>query len=125
MRQETQPSPEEPRPTAGQDFVRRIRPLGCVLFLALAVLVTAVCLTAGRDPIPGYHPPEPASYANDMPALARVLEEQVFPALPAYDMSAAVTGDKVTVTIDSDHFVVGRSAILRYFDEKYILFERG
>ena len=91
----------------------------------MAVLVTAVCLTAGRDPIPGYQPPEPASYADDMPTLARVLEEQVFPALPDYDMTVAVTGDKVTVTIDSEHFVVGRSAILRYFDEDYILFERG
>ena len=125
VRQAPEPSPNEPRPTAGQDFVKRIRPLGCVLFLALAVLVAAICLTAGRDPIPGYHPPEPASYADDMPTLARVLEEQIFPALPEYEMTVAVTGDKVTVTIDSDHFVVARAAILRYFDEEYILFERG
>lgn len=111
--------------TAGQGFVKSIRPLGCVLFLVVAVLVTALCFTAGREPIPGYHPPEPASYADDMPTLARVLEEQVFPALPEYEMSARVTGDTVTVTIDNAHFVVGRAAILRYFDEQFLTFERG
>ena len=118
--------PEQaPSLTAGQSFVKSIKPAGCALFLLLAVLVTAVCLTSGRDPIPGYVPPEPASYAQDMPTLARVLEEQVFPALPDYEMSAYVTGDKVTVTIDDAHFVVGRAAVLRYFDEEYIIFERG
>ena len=111
--------------TAGQSFVKSIRPAGCVLFIVVAVLVAAVCLTAGRDPIPNYHPPEPASYAGDPSALARVLEEQVFPELPDYDMTAAVTGDTVTVTIDDAHFVVGRAAILRYFDEQFLTFERG
>ena len=119
-------TPEQAPPlTAGQSFVKSIKPAGCALFLLLAVLVTAICLTAGRDPIPGYVPPEPASYAQDMSALAQVLEEQVFPALPDYEMRAAVTGDKVTVTIDDAHFVVGRAAILQYFDEEYIIFERG
>ena len=124
MDEEKAPLPAE-HLTAGQSFVKSIRPAGCVLFIVLAVLVTAVCLTAGRDPIPGYHPPEPASYADDLPTLVSVLEQQVFPALPEYDMQAAVTGDTVTVTIDDAHFVVGRAAILRYFPEEFITFERG
>ena len=125
MDQEKTPVQSEAKPTAGQAFVKSIRPAGCVLFLVLAVLVGAVCLTAGRDPIPGYQPPEPASYAGDLTVLADALESQVFPALPDYDMQAAVTGDTVTVTIDDAHFVVGRAAILRYFPEQYITFERG
>ena len=115
-----------PKKTAGQQFVKAIRPAGCALFLLLAVLVAAICLTSGRNPIPGYQPPQTAEYYAENPAsLAAELEENVFPALPEYDMTAAVTGDTVTVTIDSDHFVVGRAAILRYFDESLVTFRRG
>ena len=117
--------PAEEKLTAGQSFVKSIRPAGCALFLILAVLVAAVCLTAGRDPIPGYTPPERASYENDLSQLVTVLETQVFPELPEYTMAARLTGDTVTVTIDDAHFVVGRSAILRYFPEDLITFERG
>ncbi len=117
--------PAEEKLTAGQSFVRSIRPAGCALFLILAVLVTVICLTAGRDPIPGYTPPERASYEDDLGQLAAVLEEQVFPALPQYDMTADVTGDTVTVTVESGNFAAARSAILRYFPEDLITFERG
>lgn len=118
--------PQAPKATAGQQFVRAIRPAGCALFLVLAVLVAAVCLTSGRNPIPGYAPPQTAEYyAGNPEALAAELEESVFPALPEYDMAAQVTDGAVTVTIDSDHFVVGRAAVLRYFDEPLITFRRG
>ncbi len=116
--------PAEEKLTAGQSFVKSIRPLGCALFLILAVLVTAICLTAGRDPIPGYTPPERASYENDLTQLVWVLEEQVFPALPQYAMTAEVTGDTVTVTVDGN-LAAARSAILHYFPEDLITFERG
>ncbi len=123
---EQKPFEKPPKLTAGQQFVKNIRPAGCALFLILAVLVTAVCLTSGRDPIPGYEPPQTMEYyAGDPEALAAELEENVFPALPDYDMAVGVEGGTVTVTIDSDHFVVGRAAILRYFDEDLILFVRG
>ena len=117
--------PAEEKLTAGQSFVKSIRPAGCVLFLLLAVLVTALCFTAGRDPIPGYRPPERASYENDLPALVSVLEEQVFPALPQYAMTAEVTGQTVTVTVEEGNFAAARAAILRYFPEDLITFERG
>lgn len=118
--------PQTPKATAGQQFVKTIRPAGCVLFLALAVLVAAVCLTSGRTPIPGYTPPQTAEYYAENPeALAAELEENVFPALPEYDMAVRVADGAVTVTIDSDHFVVGRSAVLHYFDESLVIFQRG
>ncbi len=125
MDAEKKPAPAEEKLTAGQSFVRSIRPAGCVLFLVLAVLVGAVCLTAGRDPIPGYTPPERASYENDLPQLVSVLEEQVFPKLDDYALRAEVTGDTVTVTVDSGNLAAARAAILRYFPEDLITFERG
>ena len=123
MNQENRPAEE--KLTAGQSFVKNIGKAGCALFLLLAVLVTAVCLTAGRDPIPGYTPPERASYENDLSQLADVLQTQVFPALTQYQLSAQVTGDTVTVTVEEGNFAAARSAILRYFPEDLITFERG
>lgn len=111
--------------SAGQSFVKAIRPLGCVVFLGLAVLVTAICFSTGRKPIPGYEPPlTTAEYAADLSLLETELEENVFPALE-YEMSAEVTGDTVTVTVENENFVSGRAAILRYFDESLFTFERG
>jgi len=122
--QQTPLTPEAPM-TAGQSFVKAIRPLGCVLFLGLAILVAAVCLTSGRKPIPGYEPPMTTEqYAADLSALEAELEENVFPRLE-YEMSAEVTGDAVTVTVETENFVAGRAAVLRYFDESLLLFERG
>lgn len=115
----------ESKPTAGQTFVKNIRPAGCALFLILAVLVTAICLTAGRDPIPGYDTPQPMEYYAENPeALISELEENVFPALE-YNMSANLAGDAVIITIEDENFVIGRAAILRYFDESLFVFERG
>lgn len=111
--------------TAGQSFVKSIRPLGCVMFLALAILVTAICLTSGRKPIPGYEPPQATAYYAEHPeALVTELESNVFPHLE-YDMTAEIAGDTVTVTVENENFVAGRAAILRYFDESLFVFQRG
>jgi len=122
--QQTPLTPEPPM-SAGQSFVKAIRPLGCVVFLGLAVLVTALCFSSGRKPIPGYEPPlTMAEYAADPVLLVTELETNVFPAL-AYDMTAEVTGDAVTVTVENENFVAGRAAVLRYFEESLFIFERG
>lgn len=123
---QTPNSPEtEGKLSAGQAFVKNIRPAGCALFLILAILVTAVCLTSGRNPVPGYEAPQSGEYYAENPeALVSELEDNLFPALE-YDMSANLTGDTVTVTIEDENFVIGRAAILRYFDESLFVFERG
>ena len=125
---EKKPPEQQNNLTAGQAFVKTIRPAGMALFLILAVLVTWICLTSGRDPVPGYAAPQTTEYyAEHLGELAEELETNVFPALPDYTMSAAVEdgASTVTVTIDSEHFVAGRGAILRYFDESLFSFERG
>lgn len=113
----------EPKQTAGQDFLKKIGPAGCVLFLALFVLVTAICLTAGRDPVPGYEAPyENEYYVNHLDELADELNTNFLPRLdtPAH---AAVTGGTVTITVQDDTFVVVRSALLRHFDESLFAFQ--
>ena len=117
------PESNQPSETAGQQFVKSIRPLGMALFLIVAVLVTVLCLTSGADPIPGYKAPETTEYYAAHPdALARELETNVFPALPDYDMTAEAQEESVLVTIDSEHYVKGRAAILQYFSVKLFTF---
>lgn len=120
------PEPNRPHETAGQQFVKSIRPIGAALFIIVAILVTAICLTSGRDPIPGYKAPETtAYYAANPEALVQELEENVFPALPDYDMTASATETGALVTIDSAHFVKGRAAILQYFSVSLFTFEEA
>ena len=118
------PESNHPADTAGQQFVKSIRPVGMALFLIVAVLVTLICFTSGRDPVPGYKAPETTAYYAEHPAaLAAELEKNFFPRLPDYDMSAQAREGGVTVTIDSEHFVKARAAILQYFSVSLFTFE--
>ncbi len=112
--------------SAGEDFVRRIRPLGCALFLILAVAVTVLCFTLNNDPVKGYEAPEDTAYYAAHPeALAAELEEHIFPALEG-DESAQVTGDgKVLVTLEEAYYYPSRGAILQYFDVSLLEFQQA
>lgn len=117
---------ETPHETAGEQFVKRIRPAGAALFLILAVLVTAICLTSGKNPIDGYAAPQTTEYyASHIEELAAELETAVFPRLPDYTLTAEVSGDTVIVTVESGNYAAARSAILQYFDSSLLVFERG
>ena len=126
--QKLPPNPEEPirpfTPTAGQTFVKGLRPLGCVLFLALSIFVTVLCFLMNRDPIPGYEAPQDtAYYAVHLDALAEELEQNVFPLLDYDDLTAAVTDPTVTVTAAEEDLLNARAALIRYFDQNLLTFE--
>ncbi len=105
----------------GEEFVRKIRPVGCVMFILLAILVAAVCLTAGRDPIKGYKPPQSDEYyAQHLDELQEELEANVFPHLEGV-MGSRVENDVLVVELDTNHFAVTRSALLCYYGQE--LFE--
>jgi len=114
--------------SAGSDFVKKLRPAGCVLFLVLAVLVAVVCLCAGRDPIPGYQAPQTSAYyaqsEETLLELKAELEQNVFPALEGV-AGCALSGDgRLIVSLESDRFAVTRAAILRYYDRSLFDFVR-
>lgn len=101
----------------GEEFVKRIRPIGCAMFLILAILTSAVCVTAGRDPIKGYEAPEDMEYyAQNLQELQVELQANVFPKLDGV-LDSRVDDGVLIVEIDSSYFAVTRSAILRYYDE--------
>ncbi len=121
--EEKTPRPSEENRSAGQDFIHKIGPWGCALFLGLFILTTALCFTAGSDPIPGYEPPQPEEYYATHPeALMAELEDAVFPQLP-YDMSVGMVGDQVTVYIAAEDLVLGRAALLQTFGHDLLMFE--
>jgi hypothetical protein len=112
--------------TAGEDFVRKIGPLGAALFLLLGAAVTFLLFTTGRDPIPGYSPPQDtAYYAAHLSELQAELETNVFPALSGI-VSCHETDGRLEIVIRKEDFAVTRSAILRYFAESlFHLTEEG
>jgi hypothetical protein len=100
----------------GQDFVKMIKPLGCAICLIVCILVIAVCMTAGRDPIKGYTPPQDSAYyAEHLDELQAELEANVFPNVEGV-VSSHIEGDVLAVEIQTDSFAVTRSALLYYFD---------
>ena len=114
--------------TAGEDFVKWLRPAGCALFLGILILVLIICFSSGRDPIPGYAPPHDTAYyaqsAETMEELKAELEENVFPQLEGV-LQCEARGGVLEIQINSEHFAVTRAAILRYYDSSLFEFTRG
>ena len=113
-----------PRDTAGQDFVKKIGPAGCVLFLALLVLVTAICLTAGKNPVKDYTPAQSSEYyAEHLEELVTELNTRVLPNLDPPAKAFLYEDGTVLISVEDSSFVVIRSALLQYFDESLFTFE--
>ena len=110
--------------SAGQDFAKKIGPIGGGFFLLLFVIFLVYCFTAGTNPIPGYEAPHDSSYysQNDttLAELKTELENNVFPKINGIG-ECQIVNDKLTITIDSANYSKSRSAILKYYDKS--LFE--
>jgi hypothetical protein len=117
---------DKPRESAGQQFARWLKPGGCVLVLVISILMLVTCFTAGRNPIPGYAPPQTSEYyAAHLDELKAELEEHVFPELKGA-AGCSVDGARLKISIESDYYGVTRSAILRYYDADLFEFvEKG
>ena len=106
---------------SGQWLWKNLKPFGCILCLVIMVLTVTICLTAGRDPIPGYEPPfDGEYYSQNIEELAAELEENVFPQLEGV-LGWEKGEGKLIVSIAEEDFAASRSALLRYFDAE--LFE--
>ena len=112
----------------GQSFVKRIKPIGSAMFLLIFVMFLLVCFTAGNHPIAGYTAPHDSEYyaQSDLTlgALKTELEANVFPKLDGQEGCAVLNG-KLTVTIDAEHFVKSRAAIIQYYDRDLFTFVKG
>lgn len=114
--------------TAGQEFVKKIRPVGVVFFLALLLLFLYICFTSGANPIPGYEPPHDSTYyAQSVQTLAELkteLETNVFPKLGSIE-DCRIEQDRLVITIDRSRFATTRSAIEKFYDESLFTFVKS
>ncbi|MEG1492413.1 MAG: hypothetical protein RR394_09190 [Oscillospiraceae bacterium] len=111
--------------SAGQGFVKMIRPVGCVLFLLIFVLYLVFCFTYKRPALADYTPPHESSYytqsSEGLAELKTELEANVFPKLDGV-IRCDVNPEFLTVIIDQKDFEATRSAILKYYDENLFQF---
>lgn len=117
---------EKPKESSGQQIVRWLRPAGCALVLIISIIFVVTCFTSGRDPIPGYAPPQTSEYySGHLDELKAELEAHVFPAVNGVE-ACRVEGGKLRVDIEEKSYAVTRAAILKYYDQSLFEFvEQG
>lgn len=110
--------------TAGQEFVKMLRPAGCIIFLIVFVAFLVLCFTAGGAPIEGYSVPHDSDYyAEHMDELKTELEANVFPQLEGIE-GCEKNGDTLTVTIDGASFDESSEAITHYYRADLFNFQK-
>jgi len=118
------PLKEKKKENSGEWLFRTLKPGGCILVLALAILLLVMCFTSGPKPIEGYAPPMSEEYYAENPGeLAAELQANLLPHLEGI-ISCSLSGDKVAVCIEKDHFINSRAAILQYYDQDLFSFSQ-
>ena len=115
----------EPREiNPGKEWAERLKPGGCILVLVVTVLCMLLRFTSGPDPIEGYAPPESeAYYAQHLEELQTELETHVFPELEGV-LRCEQDGEVLVITLERDHFINTRAAILQYYGQSLFRFEQ-
>ena len=109
--------------TAGEEFVKKLRPVGCVVFLVMFAAFMTLCFTAaGNAPVKGYNPPHDTKYySTHLDELRAELEENLLPQLEG-ETECEVNGDRLSVTVDAEHFDTVKKALVHYYTEKLFTF---
>ena len=80
--------------TAGQQFVKWLKPVGCGIFLLVFVLFFIMCFTA-KAPVEGYTVPHDSQYyAEHLDELKTELETNLFPRLDGIIICVCNTNDR-------------------------------
>lgn len=111
--------------TAGQEFVKVIKPLGSAIFIIVLVLFLVLAITSGRGKVldvGDYAPPSGVS-ADDPDALCAEIAENLLPRLPG-ENECLVRDGKLFVSLAGDHFKDCRATILHYYPDRRIQFIR-
>ena len=109
--------------TAGEQFVKWIKPAGCVLFLGIFAAFLVICFTA-KAPVEGYTVPHDSQYyAEHLDELKAELETNLFPKLDGVE-ECYISGDKLTIIIDEQSFEESGKAITHYYGENLFIIEK-
>ena len=109
--------------TAGEQFVKWIKPAGCVLFLGIFAAFLVICFTA-KAPVEGYTVPHDSQYyAQHLDELKAELETNLFPRLEGIE-DCYISGDKLKIIISDAGFEKSSKAITRYYGKNLFIIER-
>lgn len=108
----------------GADFVKKIGPAGCIIFLLISLAFFVMCFKSGGAPIKGYSVPHDSDYfAEHLDELKAELETNVFPHLDGI-RSCELTGKTLTIAIDSESFDTSSEAISHYYRDELFNFQK-
>ncbi len=103
--------------TAGESFVKMLKPVGCALFLLLFVIFLIFCFTA-KAPLDGYVKPQTTEYySTHLDELEQELEENMFPQLEGIE-DCFVSGDKLTIIISEAAYDESSGIITHYYGKE-------
>ena len=109
--------------TAGEQFVKWIKPAGCVLFLGIFAAFLVICFTA-KAPVEGYTVPHDSQYyARHLDELKAELETNLFPKLEGIE-DCYISGDKLRIIISDAGFEKSSTAITHYYGENLFIIEK-
>ena len=107
--------------TIGENFLKMVKPIGAVLCILVSILFIVMGFTSGKNPAPGYNPPNSSEYySQHLSELEIELEQNLFPSLKGIENCYEDNG-KICVIIYDKDFIPTRAAILRFYDQE--LFE--
>lgn len=114
----------EPKLSAGEGFVKFIRPAGAALFLILFAIVTVFLFTAKGAPVEGYEPPhDSAYYRENISELAAEIKENMLPLIGAEGVTVSVSGGKVLIAGGEDGLRTVRQGVIHYYAEDLFVFK--
>jgi len=107
--------------TTGESFLKMIKPVGAMLCILVSVLFIIMSFTSGKNPVPGYTPPNDSEYySQHLSELEIELEQNLLPYLKGIENCYEDNG-RIRIVITGKDFVPTRAAILRFYDQE--LFE--
>jgi len=109
--------------TAGQQFVKMIKPAGCVIFLGIFVAFLVLCFTPPKEPLPGLEPLHDTEYYIQHPyELYAELEESVFPRIVGIESTTLLDNGRISIEAREDKYDSVKEKITYYYDEELFFF---
>ena len=109
---------------AGQEFVKMLKPAGCVIFILVMIGFFAICFKPATHPVEGYEPPHDSEYyAGRLDELQTELEENLFPQLEGI-MGWEQQDGKLVVRIEADDFSDTAGSIVYYYGKDLFVLDK-
>ncbi len=112
--------------STGQEFVKKIGPVGSVLFLLVFAAFLVMCFMPPKA-ADGFSPAYDTAYytesAEHMEELKTELEKDLLPQLKI-DATTQISGEKLVVTFSEADYKAGAEGVLKHYDESLFVFEK-